>query len=253
MNEIFSEEIPWSHIGTKFSVDILDRVERGERPVKNFSEETYKHKNELCNIIDSCWMQDPNDRPSMKEVLSKIECIISKIESENISSLKSDSNHDDYISKESLYATLPGPSSSELSGKSIAAMDRSKRHSCSPNIVPYGNKTIGRPVARQSNYHDIIVGKDYFAPPSDPIDNDKKNKDRARSPTVAVDRSYSPDYLKQPTNPIPADTPVQHGLSQSNGETTVPGYLRNVNFSEHRANTEPNLVSDYKPAYLIPK
>ena len=80
MNELFSEARPWSHIQTNWNSEIHNRVDKGERPLLNFSHEEYPHKDAIVKIIQACWQTDPNQRPTMAVALKEIENLIDAIE-----------------------------------------------------------------------------------------------------------------------------------------------------------------------------
>ena len=82
MNELFSEERPWSHFDTKFSSEILNRVEAGERPLQNFSEVVYPHKPQIVDIINACWIHNAEERPDMTIILEMLDDLIESIENE---------------------------------------------------------------------------------------------------------------------------------------------------------------------------
>jgi L1 cell adhesion molecule like protein len=73
MNEVFSEERPWSHLSdTRWNSEIHDRVDQGQRPRMNFSEVQYAHASEIKNIITCCWAGNPTTRPTMSHVVQML-------------------------------------------------------------------------------------------------------------------------------------------------------------------------------------
>lgn len=76
MNEVFSEERPWSHLDTMWNHEIHDRVDQGERPRMNIDPNRHPHEDEIRRIICACWAQSEEDRPKMKEVLIWLDKLI---------------------------------------------------------------------------------------------------------------------------------------------------------------------------------
>ena len=73
MFEVISRVSPWKGMG-KF--DLYERVGEGKRP--EFPKDIMKRKelNEMIEIIEACWHQNPNDRPNFDSIhasLSQIE------------------------------------------------------------------------------------------------------------------------------------------------------------------------------------
>lgn len=242
MNEIFSEEAPWQQIDAKFSSQVLDLVQNGQRPRKNFTEDIYPHKKEICTIIDACWIHDAKLRPTMKEVLENIENLIDSMEIN-----KNHAMDDDYHTSENMYATFSGSKSSNSFGTPISAFDRAKRHSYAPTTwnpnytISSGSHTM-HPPKKSSTYMNLVD----FAPP------DVQGSSPSKTPPS--EEEYHPSYLIQNSTeakvePISAPTPSP--------DKNVPLYARFDSVLQ-KANTEPNLStkssnSEYKPAYLTGK
>ena len=78
INEVFSEERPWSHVDTKWTYVLFEKVENGERPRVLFTEmkERYPNADKIFKLIEKCWQTKPEDRPTMKEVIQDLHSII---------------------------------------------------------------------------------------------------------------------------------------------------------------------------------
>jgi len=81
MNEVFSEERPWSHVNTTFNAVIHDMVDEGKRPRFHFTAQDYPHCAQIQNIITNCWAGDPTTRWSMRKALEALDALITQVES----------------------------------------------------------------------------------------------------------------------------------------------------------------------------
>merc|ERR1711964_226487 len=79
MYEALALVTPRSHM--KYSYQVLDRVERGERPVVRSHMETDAPK-EYIDFMRVCWSQDPLDRPDFDVILEKLSQIVKMREAE---------------------------------------------------------------------------------------------------------------------------------------------------------------------------
>jgi len=76
VNELFSDQTPWSHLNTSFSNEILNLVRRGERPLMNFSDQRFPSAKSISSLINACWAQDPTARPHMHDVVNELDRLI---------------------------------------------------------------------------------------------------------------------------------------------------------------------------------
>lgn len=67
--EIFSQDIPWYQVPIP---DVKDRVVAGDRPTI----ESFKVPSKIARLIERCWTQHPEDRPTFTEVVDEL-CAVS--------------------------------------------------------------------------------------------------------------------------------------------------------------------------------
>jgi serine/threonine protein kinase len=75
--EIITRRAPWSNIRPPIMIGVINKLEAGERPALK----TDKEKNHLLvPLMNICWSQNPDDRPSFSECLNAIAIMLEGVD-----------------------------------------------------------------------------------------------------------------------------------------------------------------------------
>ena len=75
--EIITRRVPWSEVRPPMLVGVLHKLEAGIRPSLTTNKE---RSNPLVALMNICWSQDPDDRPSFSECLTAISVLVTPTE-----------------------------------------------------------------------------------------------------------------------------------------------------------------------------